>query len=143
MGPEVAGASIAMSAVQVPPEHYDSSGYQSAERFYSSKCQIDAILKTSPKTVLEIGIGNGFVGKYIAATGIQVVTCDIDEKLKPTVCADVRSLPFPDGGFDVVSCCEVLEHMPVEDLPKAMREISRTSRAYVVISVPDRSPYLL
>ena len=34
-----------------------------------------------------------------------------------------ESLPFPDGSYDVVFCCDVLEH--VRDLPKVVSEISR------------------
>lgn len=54
--------------------------------------------------------------------------------------ADITSLPFPDGEFDLVVCSEVLEHIP--DHHRAMSEIVRVLKPerHLVVSVPRRWP---
>jgi len=46
--------------------------------------------------------------------------------------ADAFALPFPDGSFDLVFTAGVLIHVALEDLPRAMREIHRCSRHYIL-----------
>ena len=54
--------------------------------------------------MLEIGIGNGFVSKYLKERKIKVTTVDIDERLNPDIAGSVLELPFAKGSFDVVAC---------------------------------------
>jgi ubiquinone/menaquinone biosynthesis C-methylase UbiE len=99
-------------------------------------------LATQSKTVLEIGIGNGFVSRYLRDCGIRTVTLDLDYRLHPSVAGSLLQLPFRDDAFPTVSCCEVLEHIPFDKVPIALQEIARVSANHVVISVPDVSPYV-
>jgi pseudaminic acid biosynthesis-associated methylase len=46
--------------------------------------------------------------------------------------ADAFGLPFPDGHFDLVFTAGVLIHVALEDLPRAIREIYRCSRRYIL-----------
>jgi SAM-dependent methyltransferase len=54
--------------------------------------------------------------------------------------ADMLRLPFKDGGFDIVICSEVLEH--IGPWRRAIREIIRVLKqgGHLVISVPRRWP---
>ena len=57
--------------------------------------------------------------------------------------ADAGRLPFCDGTFDIVSCLDVLEHVPRDRRPGVIREISRVCRGWLLIAVPfadDGSP---
>lgn len=121
---------------QVEPNHYYNN-YDSKGRFCSYWHQINEILKLGPNRVLEIGIGNGFVSKYLKEREIKVTTLDVDERLNPDIAGSVLELPFANGSFDVVACYEVLEHLPYEVFPKALSEINRVSSPYAVLSVPD------
>ena len=50
------------------------------------------------------------------------------------VCNSVYHLCFKESSFDLVSCCEVLEHLT--EPADALKEIRRVSGEYVLISVP-------
>ena len=122
---------------QVTPEHYTNPSYDSKERFISYWHQINEIIALNPKEVLEIGIGNGFVYNYLKEKGIKIKTLDIDKNLNPDAAGSVLGIPFIDESFDVVVCCEVLEHLPYSEFSKALEEIHRVSRKHVVLSLPD------
>jgi 2-polyprenyl-6-hydroxyphenyl methylase/3-demethylubiquinone-9 3-methyltransferase len=96
-------------------------------------------LKISPegKSALEVGCGGGLLCEEIARLGFNTV--GIDPSLQSIITASKHasenslkinylngtgeSVPLPDTSFDVVFCCDVLEH--VQDLPKVISEISR------------------
>lgn len=118
------------------PAHYDIK-YDSKRRFVSYWHQISEILKCKPTRVLEIGIGNNFVARYLREKGVDVTTVDYDERLHPDVVADIRSLPFEDEGFDAVTAYEVIEHLEYKDFPSVLKELARVSFKKVIISLPD------
>jgi ubiquinone/menaquinone biosynthesis C-methylase UbiE len=125
-----------MNKIQVSKEHY-YKGYDSLSRFISYYYQCKTVLDLNPSTVLEIGIGNKTVSNYLKEAGVKVTTCDFDKELNPDVVADIRDLShFKDNSFDVVVAFEILEHLPWEEVDKALKELKRVSKKYVVISVP-------
>ena len=124
--------------VQVSKEHYLGK-YDDIRRFISYFYQIDLVRKLHPETVLEIGIGNKTVANYLKQNGITIDTCDFDQNLNPDYTADIRDLPFADASYDVVMACEILEHLPFEDVEKALRELQRVSKKYVLVSIPYAS----
>ena len=112
--------------------HYDSK-----RRFASYWHQIREVLKRSPESVLEIGVGSGFVSNYLRSHGVTLTTIDIESDLGADTVGDARDLPFEDQSFDIVTAYEVLEHMPFADALIALREMRRVAKGYVIISVPD------
>jgi ubiquinone/menaquinone biosynthesis C-methylase UbiE len=54
---------------------------------------------------------------------------------QPLVRGTVYNLPFQDEQFDLTVCLQVLEHL--EDLDTAMREVSRITKRYCLLSVPN------
>lgn len=79
--------------------------------------------------VLEIGGGTGAQAKELAERGFDVVSIDIPDsnyatqRVFPVQDYDGRTLPFPDGSFDIVFSSNVLEHVP--HLPDLQKEIAR------------------
>jgi hypothetical protein len=53
---------------------------------------------------------------------------------------NVAAIDFPDDSFDVVTCQEVLEHLPEEIFSRAIEELRRVCRGQLIITVPCREP---
>lgn len=102
----------------LPRSAYFNSNYFSLTQLFSLAQQIHEIHAMKPESILEIGIGNGFVSTFLNRAGYAVTTADINPTLNPDICAPLNEVhKFVDSPiFDVVVCCEVLEHMPLEEL---------------------------
>lgn len=88
-------------------------------------------------TALEVGCGGGILTEEIAKMGFITTGIDPSEQSLNIAVKHAQesnltikyekgtgeNLPFQDNSFDVVFCCDVLEH--VSDLPKVIAEISR------------------
>jgi 2-polyprenyl-6-hydroxyphenyl methylase / 3-demethylubiquinone-9 3-methyltransferase len=86
---------------------------------------------------LEVGCGGGILCEEIARIGFNASGIDPSEVSIVTASKHAaenglkinyltgtgEALPFPDSVFNVVYCCDVLEH--VQDLPEVISEISR------------------
>lgn len=113
--------------------------YNTKKQFISYWHQINEIIERKPSTILEIGIGNGFVSKYLKDKNFNIVTLDIEKRLKPDKVGSVLDIPFIENCFDVVACYEVLEHIEYKYFRKALSEMYRVCKKYVIISLPDVS----
>lgn len=122
---------------QVKPNHYFGKSYDTKERFSSYWHQINEIIKLKPGRVLEIGIGNGFISKYLKGKKVNLITLDINKELNPDVVRNVLNMPFKNESFDIVACYETLEHLDYKSFHKALSEIFRVSKSYAVLSLPD------
>ncbi len=98
----------------------------------------DTILKefgASPKKILDIGCGAGFLSNYLSGLGHEVFGIDLSEESLKIArkydatkkvnyqFGDAYKLPFPDKSFDVVCAMDFLEH--VEEPHKVILEASR------------------
>src|SRR5205823_6667053 len=66
-----------------------------------------------PGPVLDLGCGVGHSYRLLApreTVGIDVEPSVLEGQDRPTVCADMRSLPFPDESFDSVLSVHSIEH---------------------------------
>lgn len=111
-----------------------------------------AISTKLPKnaTIAEVGCAEGALIKHLLALfpKADFSACDLDtnevEKARKntnglTVEFSIqnaeRLAKYKKASFDLVSCCEVLEH--VENPEKALQELLRISRKYILVSVPN------
>lgn len=126
---------------QVEPSHY-KTGYDNRGRWSSYWLQIAEVTAVAPRTVLEIGPGNGTVSEYMKRVlDIDVTTVDIDVNLSPDIVSDIAAMPFSDNSFDLVLASEVLEHVPFSHAAHALGELRRVAST-AVVSVPNASRYV-
>lgn len=116
-------------------DHY-LGDYDKLPSFVSYYYQVDLFRRLDCHNMLEIGIGNKTVSTYLRHHGYDITTCDYNEALQPNHVADIRDLPFDDNSFDVVMACEILEHLPWSDVPKALSQLHRVTKRYAIISLP-------
>jgi len=110
--------------------------YDDLPKFISYYYQIKWVKRLNKKKILEIGIGNKTVSNYLKNNNFDVTTFDYDHRLNPDFVGDIRKLPFENKSFDVILCCEVLEHIPFEDFKKGLKEIGRVTKKHAIISIP-------
>lgn len=122
---------------QVNATHYEGHNYNSKGRFISYWHQIHEIQKRAPESILEIGVGNGFLSRYLRHEGLNVHTLDHDPDLEPDTVGSVLELPFEDDHFDMAVAFQVLEHLPWETFEVALSELRRVSKRWVIVSLPD------
>ncbi len=138
---------------------YEASGY------WCGQAQaMDYLLETVPlvagQRILDIGANTCWASAAFANAGLYTVALDIsmtemqglrtaDWWIEETgtyferVLAQMSSLPFADGSFDWVFCCEVLHHNDRPGMIAALREMHRVLRPggrLLVVNEPLRWP---
>lgn len=100
---------------------------------------------SAPTSVLEVGCGEGELAAHLWRQGPRperLEICDVDigrlaSDLPPQIVArqaSIYALPWPDAAFDLVICCEVLEHL--RDPAAGLHELARVARRHVLLSTP-------
>jgi ubiquinone/menaquinone biosynthesis C-methylase UbiE len=122
--------------------------YEHMHRYAMAQSLVDG------RRVLDFGSGEGYGTSALASRAASVTGVDID----PEAVAHARTkyetvlnvsfeaitdnrLPYPDGSFDVVTCFEVIEHVP--DPNAVIEEIARllSTDGVLLISTPNKAEY--
>ena len=104
------------------------------------------------KAALEVGSGGGILTEEICKMGFATTGVEPADESLATARNHAKAeglpitydkgtgeqLPYPDQSFDVVFCCDVLEH--VRDLPKVISEISRVLKPGGVFMTHSTEP---
>ena len=90
---------------------------------------------------LDIGARDGWFSIFLAEKFSKVTVLDlekpsIDHPAVECLKGDAKKLDFTDASYDLVSCAEVLEHIPADILPKVCSELERVTKQYILIGVP-------
>lgn len=124
---------------QVDKKHYSFSSYFYKGRWMSYWYQVKEIAEREDiKTILDIGPGTSFLANVLAIhrPDTTYATLDIAEDVKPDIVGGVTAIPLENESYDCVSAFQVLEHIEFSDFETALKEISRVSKKYVMISLP-------
>ena len=111
------------------------------------KALIIELKRLHPKTILDVGCGEGFtlakirkanIGKHLEGVDFLDRAIELGKQTHPYLSlkqGNIYKLPYKDNSFDAVICTEVLEHL--EQPEKALKELYRVTRKYCIISVPN------
>lgn len=100
--------------------------------------------RAPPRSVLEVGCGEGHLAQRLMAelrparfaacdVSLERVIADADPRIEFEV-ASIYDLPHPTRSFDLVVCCEVLEHL--EEPKRALNELCRVTAGRLLVSTP-------
>lgn len=104
-------------------------------------------------SILDVGCGEGFtlnrlkehgIGKKLEGLEYSKDAILLGKKTYPDIKitqGSIYELPYKANSFDLVLCTEVLEHL--EEPEKALQELVRVSKKYLVISVPNEPFFML
>lgn len=85
-------------------------------------------------SVLDVGCGRRAVGACVPRPDLYV-GLDMKPPCDVVVNLEREPLPFADGSFDVVTCCDVLEHLDAAH--RVLDECCRVAGSRVIISLPN------
>ncbi len=129
--------------------HYDKYGTKNPIARALMKGFLGAVSglyrQVAPRTVLEVGCGEGMLAHHLVTEAHRperFEACDLslDRRatgLDPLIVfreASIYELPYEAGEFDLVVCCEVLEHL--SDPARGLAEVLRVSKRPVLLSTP-------
>lgn len=108
--------------------------------------KISELIPTDVTSILDVGCGNGiFVNflneqprKYSRLHGVDRSLTALSFVKTEKSQASIENLPFDTNEFDLITCLEVLEHLPQLVFQQALSELSRVSKKYIIVSVPNK-----
>lgn len=135
--------------LQVDKQHYQFQTYSSERRFVSYYHQVKNVFRfieeEGARTILVIGKGDGVVPKMLEAyselfkLNLKIDTYDFAADLNPTYNADILDMDkVLKKKYDVIVCCQMLEHIPFEDAYAALKSMRKNAK-FVVMSLPYKT----
>lgn len=105
------------------------------------------ILRTLPKSLpsqnepMVLDVGCGRIGMAAFLNGVKVVGVDVEPPLESVENftfqhGTITDLDFADESFPVVSCIDVLEHLPLEARDRGIDELVRVASRAVLVACP-------
>lgn len=85
-------------------------------------------------SVLDVGCGKRLLAEYVPNPD-RYLGVDMNQPCDVVVHLDRDPLPFADRSFDVVTCCDVLEHL--DSAHRMLDECCRVSASRVIIALPN------
>ena len=118
------------------------------KQIYSNLIVIETIKRINPNKIIEIGAGSGTDVIVLHKLKFDITYSDFSEialkkfkdrnpNIKAVKC-DICNMPFADNSFDLVFSLGLLEHFNEKDRKKAIKEMFRISKKYVLIDVPQK-----
>lgn len=105
--------------------------------------ELAAMVPAGTRTLLDVGCGNGKFGHYlnehrpeITVTGVDRSETALSQVQFNKAKAPIDAIPFEDRSFDVVSCLQVIEHLHAPVTERALDELARVARDFLLVEVP-------
>ncbi len=104
------------------------------------------LLEIKPKSILEIGPGEGTIKNIFEKYTEKYQTMDLNKNLQPDYVSDVRVYNKDiNNSFDCIIIADVLEHILFNELEKSLKNIFNylKNEGYALITIPHRASYFL
>jgi 2-polyprenyl-3-methyl-5-hydroxy-6-metoxy-1,4-benzoquinol methylase len=113
---------------------------------WASKVMKEDLLIGKGRRALDVGCAYGYTSRVLADLGYETLGVDISaygtKQAKNfsgnqfLVCDAQTNMPFKAGTFDLVTCFDVLEHLPYPE--RAFANILQASKSIVVCTTPNK-----
>jgi len=93
----------------------------------------------SETTVLDAGCGEYGLSAFVAAksvVGVDILPTDVKVDGFTFIHGSIITLPFAERSFSVAASVDVLEHLPTDLRPEAIRQLVRVARETIIITFP-------
>ena len=129
-------------------EYYESAEFWEGEMLQdpANRLRIKFTSEDIPSDVLSIadlGCGNGVFVNYLKENKSHLDIMAVDRSITALrfvktnkIAGNINDIPLADASYDCVSCLEVIEHLPLPIYKQSLKELSRISKKYLIISVP-------
>ncbi len=134
-----------MNNLELTTQYYDhhwKAGESLSPREEGRIRKTISLIPEHAASVLDAGCGDGRIANRLISRYSKVVALESSHEALQGVKAhkilgSIDLLPFPDRSFELVLCCEVLEHLPFKVYCKALTEIERVAGRYILVTVPN------
>jgi ubiquinone/menaquinone biosynthesis C-methylase UbiE len=123
-------------------------GFTYHERFWTDTVRLfrDHYRLPGNAAILDVGCAKGFMlydfmklMPQARLAGIDISEYAIENAIEPVKSfvqvGNARSLPFPDGAFDLVVAVNSIHNLPYEECKESLREIERVSKRHAFVMV--------
>ncbi len=123
---------------KIAPSYNELHGEEQLEKMRLALLNLPSLGDTS-KTIIDVGCGTGLAAKVFRGkiTGVEPATELAKQASFRVYNAKAESLPFPDKKFDIAVCFTAIHNF--KSPGKAIKEMKRVSREFVVISILKKS----
>lgn len=131
-------------------EAWKTGKYKPLNGLINVQCLYRTYFFRGYKNLLDVGCGTGVAVRYHREVGgIEAFGIDFAKSAIPTwhelgaekwcSVASAEDIPYKDNQFDMVTCTDMLEHVPEEHVPRVLREMYRVGRGdflFMICLVP-------
>jgi ubiquinone/menaquinone biosynthesis C-methylase UbiE len=124
-------------------EHSDTwRNYDPDDLIKKKSTYIQKFIPSEVKTIIDVGCGNGIITNELSkkwdVTGLDSSSEALQFLNCPAIKASATDIPLQDCSFDLAFSSEMLEHLTNTDLQRAVLELKRISRKYILVTVPNQ-----
>jgi glycosyltransferase involved in cell wall biosynthesis len=122
------------------PKHLQDKEPTFVMRYWMVSEIINQLLQGGPArhTILDVG-GNGSLLPDMLKEQIDILDLP-DNDYENYIQASALNMPIKDGAYEIVTACDVFEHIPEKDRSRFIEELIRVSSNYVILCGPMYKP---
>lgn len=132
----------------VKDEHLGGFVEGGDERCYYPEMWDKLIKDFKAKSIIDVGCGEGHSCKYFEQAGLEVLAIDGSKKVlernvfEPIVIHDyTKGAYVPDKEYDLVWCCEFVEHVEAEFIPNFFETFKKAKVVVITHALPGQGGY--